>query len=219
MNIKYIEDSSEFLNLLYGRFNRLKHKDFLINRLSKSLKIEEYDLISNAILDEKLDKFKSMIKNVIQGDFLEKENRFVFLDSINNKELELENLSTGVKSLAILLKLLENRDITNKSMIVLDEPEIHLHPKWQLKFAEILILLQKEFELNIVINSHSPYFISAIQAYSKKYDSISDCKYYLANLSSENIAFFEDVTDNPGKIFDILSEPFDELDKIVYGEE
>lgn len=219
MNIKYIEDSSEFLNLLYGRFNRLKHKDFLINRLSKSLKIEEYDLISNAILDEKLDKFKSMIKNVIQGDFLEKENRFVFLDSINNKELELENLSTGVKSLALLLKLLENRDITNKSMIVLDEPEIHLHPKWQLKFAEILILLQKEFELNIVINSHSPYFISAIQAYSKKYDSISDCKYYLANLSSENIAFFEDVTDNPGKIFDILSEPFDELDKIVYGEE
>ena len=67
-----------------------------------------------------------------QGDFLEKDNKFVFLESASNQEIELENLSTGIKALAIILKLIENHDISDNSMIVLDEPEIHLHPKWQI---------------------------------------------------------------------------------------
>lgn len=78
-----------------------------------------------------------------QGDFLEKDNKFVFLESASNQEIELENLSTGIKALAIILKLVENHDISDNSMIVLDEPEIHLHPKWQIIFAEMLVLIQK----------------------------------------------------------------------------
>ena len=67
--------------------------------------------------------------------FLEKDNKFVFLESASNQEIELENLSTGIKALAIILKLIENHDISDNSMIVLDEPEIHLHPKWQIIFC------------------------------------------------------------------------------------
>ena len=135
-----------------------------------------------------------------QGDFLEKDNKFVFLESASNQEIELENLSTGIKALAIILKLIENHDISDNSMIVLDEPEIHLHPKWQIIFAEMLVLIQKEFNLNIVLTSHSPYFISAIEAYSAKYEIANKCKYYLSDLNEENMAVFEDVTRDTDKI-------------------
>ena len=149
-----------------------------------------------------------MIKNTLHGDILEKENKFVFFDDNINGEIELSNLSTGIKSFAIILKLIENFDIIDNSLIVLDEPEVHLHPKWQLVFAKILVLLQKEFDLNIVLASHSPYFINALEVYSAKYEIANKCKYYLATLNEENRAEFEDVTLNLEKVYTLLSEPF-----------
>lgn len=72
-----------------------------------------------------------------------------------------------MKSFIIIKTLLQNGSIDENGIIILDEPEIHLHPEWQLKFAEIIVLLQKEFGLNILLNTHSPYFLNAIEVYSK----------------------------------------------------
>jgi hypothetical protein len=33
--------------------------------------------------------------------------------------------------------------LDERTLIVLDEPEVHLHPNWQLKYAEIITLLVK----------------------------------------------------------------------------
>lgn len=196
-----------------------RHDEFLEKKLCKSLKSlknNSNNLINDDLLSQRLQQFKSRIIGLIQGDFVEKENKFVFLDSNIKKEIEIENLSTGIKSFAILLKLIENKDITDSSMIVLDEPEIHLHPMWQLKFAEILVLLQREFNLNIVITSHSPYFINAIEIYSKKYKITEKCNYYLASLNSKNNSLFENVSEDTSPIYDKLAAPFDELDEIFY---
>ncbi|MCD7892579.1 MAG: ATP-binding protein [Erysipelotrichaceae bacterium] len=218
IGIEHSNPYQDFMNLVFQGENVYDHRHFLISKLSQPLKGNNSDMISDALLDERLSTFQTMIKEVIQGDFIEKNKKFLFLDSHGQQEIELKNLSTGIKSLAILLKLIENREINDKSMVVLDEPEIHLHPKWQLKFAEILILMQKEFDLNIIITSHSPYFISAIQAYAKKHGSNDICEYYLSDLNHDDNAIFENVTNNVGKIFDKLSQPFDELDKIIYGD-
>lgn len=200
--------SERAMDMIFVRNESLKHADFLEIKLNKSLsKTSTNDLIGDALLTERLDEFKNKLLQLTQGDFLEKDNKFVFLESASNQEIELENLSTGIKALAIILKLIENHDISDNSMIVLDEPEIHLHPKWQIIFAEMLVLIQKEFNLNIVLTSHSPYFISAIEAYSAKYEIANKCKYYLSDLNEENMAVFEDVTRNTDKIYKKLAEP------------
>jgi hypothetical protein len=49
-------------------------------------------------------------------------------------------------------------------MIVLDEPEVHLHPNWQLKYAEIITLLVKN---NINCNRTRKY---KVQHYSRNRD-------------------------------------------------
>lgn len=195
------------INSFFGDTTKYRHDQALINKLSKSLKNND-SLIEEALFKKRIDKFLDMLKKNIHGDFVEKRDKFIFMDEIYNREIELSNLSTGIKSFAIIMKLLENRDIKDKSIILLDEPEIHLHPKWQLVFAEILILLHNEFNLNIVLTTHSPYFIRAIEVYSAKHEIADNCKYYLADLDDTYSAFFEDVTTNTEKIYTKLAEPF-----------
>ena len=107
--------------------------------------------------------------------------------------------------------------INDKTMLVLDEPEVHLHPKWQLIYAEILVLLQKEFDLNIIITTHSPYFINAIETYSAKNEVANRCKYYLAELDSEG-SVFRDVTRNTDAIYELLSKPLRKLNDLMYAD-
>lgn len=205
------ENQMDIFELLSMRQNVYTHNDILKNMLSKSTSNINESLIEKSKIEDRLNKFIKRMQDTLQGDILEKENKFVFYDRTSNCEIELGNLSTGIKMLTILLKLIERHDISDNSMIALDEPEIHLHPKWQIVFAEILVLLQKEFNLNIVLTSHSPYFINAIEVYSAKYEIADKCKYYLSDLNDNNMAIFEDVTRNTEKIFQKLAEPFQEL--------
>lgn len=48
-------------------------------------------------------------------------------------------------------------------------PEIQLHPKWQLLYAQLTVLLQREFNLSLMITTHSPYFLDAIDVFSTRY--------------------------------------------------
>lgn len=216
MDLKENGEQFNIFDFILKGTSVFSHDTMLVKKLSKSLKNDNSDLIKDSLLDQKLTKFKNIIKEIVQGDFIEKEEKFVFYDSLTKNEIEIQNLSTGIKSFAILLKLLENRDITKDSIIILDEPEIHLHPNWQLKFAETLLLLQKEFDLNIIITSHSPYFVRAMEVYSAKYNVADKCKYYLADLDQEYKAFFEDVTTNTELIYEKLAEPFQILADEIY---
>ncbi|VVM17606.1 hypothetical protein BSPWISOXPB_2973, partial [uncultured Gammaproteobacteria bacterium] len=62
---------------------------------------------------------------------------------------------------------------------MLDEPEVHLHPNWQLKYAEIITLLVKN-NINILVTTHSPYMIEALERYAEKYDIKDKTNFYLA---------------------------------------
>jgi len=94
-----------------------------------------------------------------------KNSKFVYRK--NGEDIDLKNLSTGLKTFAIIKMLLQNGTLEENGTIILDEPEIHLHPEWQLKFAELIVLLQKEFKMHILLTTHSPYFLKAVQVYSK----------------------------------------------------
>ena len=107
--------------------------------------------------------------------------------------------------------MLLNGSLTDGSVLILDEPEIHLHPKWQLVFAEIIVMLQKEFDMHILINTHSPYFLDAIEVYSSKHEIADKCKYYLAEVLDDEMSVMSDVSDDTERIYEKLSNPFQVL--------
>ena len=61
-------------------------------------------------------------------------------DNDSSKDIDVASLSTGLKAFVILKQLLINGNVQDKDVIVLDEPEIHLHPEWQLLYAEIKLI-------------------------------------------------------------------------------
>lgn len=67
----------------------------------------------------------------VEGTLAERDGRFWY-ETKNKKTVDIRNTSSGVKTLLIVARLIENGWIDENTIIVLDEPEIHLHPEWQL---------------------------------------------------------------------------------------
>lgn len=130
----------------------------------------------------------------------------------NADNLKIINIASGSKSFGILYLLLKTNLIKNDTIIVLDEPENHLHPEWQIKYAEILTLLVKE-NYHIVLTSHSPTFIHALATYAKEY-KIDNKKinFYLAKkIKKKNYSILKNVNNDIEKIYENLYAPNDLL--------
>ena len=128
----------------------------------------------------------------------------------------MRNVSSGLKPFLLLQRLLLNGSLEENGILVMDEPEVHLHPEWQLVYAELIVLLQKEFNMHILLNTHSPYFLDAIDVYSHKHDVAEKCKYYLAE-DNDGVAVISDASDNLDKLYGKLARPLQVLENERYG--
>lgn len=123
----------------------------------------------------------SLLGNMM-GDCLG-EGRFLYVDRMNlipkvevrGKELPIDKLSMGnlllfnhfISTLYRMYVVCERLqfpiDQVNKlpGVLLIDEIENHLHPKWQRK---IIYLIQKYFpNLQLIITTHSPFVVSSVQ--------------------------------------------------------
>ena len=188
-------------NTIYNHKNYLKYK--LIQKKGS--------LVDEIILNSKLEKFYLKLNELFEGDIiLSNRGNYVYRRKNKGNELNLINLSAGLKSFAVLKMLFINNTLQENGTIILDEPEIHLHPEWQIKFAELIVLLQKEFKMHILLTTHSPYFLKAIQVYSKKYKISNKCKYYMSELDGEQ-AILVDKTNKTDDLFYKLAISFENL--------
>lgn len=208
----YIDDPFviDKVRYTYGIDNSsLDHRGYLREKLNKE---NNANLIDEIIASNKLDNIYRKISTVISGDIVKnKRSGLGYQRKNTDKVLDVKNLSTGFKTFAILKTLLMNGTIEYNGTIILDEPEIHLHPEWQLLFAELIVLIQKEFGVHILLNTHSPYFLNAIEVYAVKYGINDRCKYYLAS-SQDDISTIGDVTNNIELIYSKLARPLQELE-------
>ena len=170
------------------------------------------NIVDEIVASNKFENIYNLVSSVCVGDVVRgKQTTWNYRISGTDKPIEVKNISTGLKTFAILKKLLTNGHIESNGTIILDEPEIHLHPEWQLIFAELIVLMQKEFGIHILLNTHSPYFLRALQVYSAKHNIADLCKYYLSDVNGD-MATIIDVTDNIEQIYAKLSRPLQHLE-------
>ena len=176
----------------------------------------KFDTIDN-ILGKKssYEKILENIKREISGDMEYDKKLKKLLYKKNGKEFDIKNIATGIKSFGILELLLKNERLDEKTILIIDEPEVHLHPKWQIRYAELLTLISKSLKVKILLNSHSPYFIRALSIYGKKYEYQDYINFYTSiednNITTEVVEAKNDLTD----IFEVLMEPYDILENIL----
>ena len=169
----------------------------------------------NILNEEKLFKIEEKLNKIVDGKFLKKDFGVYFYRNKSGKEINIKNLSTGFKVFSIIKLLIQNNQLSENGTIILDEPEIHLHPEWQLKFAELIVLLQKEFSMHILLTTHSPYFLNAIEVFSERHKIDDKCKYYVAE-NEGNSGVIKDITGNTNIIFKKMARPFQDLENIRY---
>lgn len=208
--VDYLNVSSRFTKNVLSELDRniidtikKSQHEQLINKMA-----EIFDAVENK---DKLKEIRELLSRAYSGRTIRKNNLYFYNDG--NSDIEFRNLSTGLKSFALIERLLESGKLKSKDVLILDEPEIHLHPEWQLVYAEIIVILQKKFDLTVLITTHSPYFLEAIDVYSKTHNSENILNYYLAENTQNGCSSIEEVTGKLNLIYEKMYYPLKRLDE------
>jgi len=152
----------------------------------------------------------------LAGLFDVEAQRFFFMKDQSEERLDILNLASGAKVLALFYLLAKNSFISPSNLLIIDEPENHLHPEWQVRLAELLIDLVCDGGVKVLVTSHSPYFIAAVKEFSTKRNILNTkTNLYFAELG-ENGSTIKNVQEYDSKedqIFKSLYGAYEFLDK------
>lgn len=132
--------------------------------------------------------YKSL-SQILNGESVIEEDRIrkskLSYRRIDGKIFDLKDCATGIKSFSILQLLLKNGFLQKDTLLIIDEPEAHLHPQWIVEYARMIVLLHKEIGVKFFIASHSTDMISAIRYIAAKEEVQDSLNFYLAENSEE----------------------------------
>lgn len=152
---------TETVNLLNDiAENRLTHKPY-----SRS-KVLSIDLFDDNLIERELE----IIKHLEQLDIIS-------LDGIkinkNNTSLSLSDVSSGEFHLIISMIGIFSK-IEDNSIILIDEPEISLHPNWQMQYITFLKkVFSKNASCQFIITSHSHFIVSDLEGNSSSVTALN----------------------------------------------
>lgn len=213
-SISYIDDPFIVDQLDFGNsihVSDLDHRQDLKRKLTR--RASEDFSVDELLAEEKLKVVMDRFNQICGGDLIQAEGRYFQYQSPDlSKPIPVKDMSTGMKSFLILKELLLNGQLEENGIVVLDEPEVHLHPAWQIAFARIIVELQKAFHLNFLITTHSVEFLTAIEHFSQNSGMEKICHYYYLDTNPESgMSVSVETSDSLDVIYRNLSTPYLEL--------
>lgn len=166
-------DSPIYLKIKKGLERNSRNRNFMVR---KDLYLSGYPEYIDKIygyLDKEFigtpffEKLAEELKSLIDGSFKIASSGDIQYQTESGGSFPLSLVATGVSNIGLLEFLLRNNTITKGSFLFIDEPEAHLHPKWQVKLVNVLYEIAKG-GANIVIATHSIDVIKAAEILLKK---------------------------------------------------
>lgn len=189
------------------------HKSSLLKKL-----IKRRDIVNTLVNEETFQTIEEKLNSILVDDIIPKDGKYV----LSSDGLDIINLAMGSKLFAIIKMLLKNGSINKHTILILDEPESHLHPEWQNIFSEIVAILVKEIGIKVIITSHSPNFVLGIQAYSMKYNLEKITNFYVTEKVDEYLVNYKNVNENLNVIYSDFAKYFSKIkalyDNLTCGE-
>lgn len=132
-----------------------------------------------------------VLKGILGGDVVLSDDDFMPVKQLHFKredglDIPLKQAATGLVSFSYLARLLENGYLREGTLLIIDEPEAHLHPKWIVEYARILVMLQKCLNLKILLSTHNPDMLAAIDAVARKHGVVNSTNFYFATSDKDN---------------------------------
>ncbi len=159
------------------------------------------------------------IEEILEGEIQASEEEFGPPDLLykrkDGKEFILQECATGLKSMAILQTLLKNGFLHKDSFLIIDEPEAHLHPKWVVEYARLIVFLNQRIGVRFLIASHHPDMISALKYISEKEKNSDRLNFYLAESDGDFQYNYTHLGVEIEKIFESFNIALERID--LYG--
>ena len=187
-----VEPVKNFLNMILLSYQK-EHRQHREEEINKNPQLGEYVKLADFLE-----------KEILQGTvgFETSEREELLFQPKENIKLEMPIVSSMVKELAPLVLCLRYL-VEPYELLIIDEPEMNLHPAAQLEIAEFLAMLVNA-GLHVLITTHSPYIVDHLAnlMQAAKHDDPDSIKemFYLerteAFLSQEKVSvyLFEDGT-------------------------
>jgi len=120
--------------------------------------------IDNAVVDNKyIASLNAMLlKHLgysLQVDYNDGLFHFWLVDKGWQNYYDFSMLSSGEQSFLLIVMSLYGYDMENGFMII-DEPEIHLHPQMQKKFIDMVDDMSEKWKMQFIVATHSPIMIN-----------------------------------------------------------
>lgn len=124
--------------------------------------------ITEEMLQGRMDRFKNAFDDMFINNI-----KYKGIDNINGnieilfekkgKEISIDDLSSGEKQIVFRgAFLLQDKEALNGAVVLIDEPEISMHPKWQQKILDYyrkLFLDNNKQTSQIIVSTHSNFVI------------------------------------------------------------
>ena len=135
---------------------------YIATRKNYLATIEE-DLTMKEVTNKVVNEINSIF-NILELDaklkgFSKDEKTMPIFENSAGEEFDINDLSSGEKQLflrTLSIKMLE----PNNSIILIDEPELSLHPKWQQRIIEVYKKIGENNQ--IIVATHSPHILGSI---------------------------------------------------------
>lgn len=179
-----------------------------LNNLLKNSNSNSFSEFTNLITDEIIGG------EAVYDDSFLSVNEFVYKRS-DGSIFNLLDCATGIKSFGIVQLLLKNGSLNDKTLLIIDEPESHLHPQWIIEYARLIVLLNKHIGMKFFIASHNPDMVSAIKFIAEKEQVDDTTNFYLAEKYSKFNYTFKNLNKEIDPIFESFNIAFERMH--LYG--
>jgi len=123
----------------------------------------EQDNTKRQDLDYKFDTTLEKINNLLPAINLIRTDIGFSINNLNRELIEEDKISSGESELISLAieVLVYSRSSDQNKILLLDEPDVHLHPDLQDKFVRFIESTAEEFDFKVVLATHSTAIVGA----------------------------------------------------------
>ncbi len=160
--LPYLEKDIFYIPMIENNIKDVKESLLAFYR-KKSRELDSHSKALKEIQEYMKNIFESMNLSFALEDINDviKDKEEVTFENFKGDIFNIENLSTGESTLLSKILYLFLKEIKN-GVILIDEPELSLHPSWQNRILKIYENFAKENNCQVIIATHSPHIIAQV---------------------------------------------------------
>lgn len=196
---------------VWTRMGRLpEHRAALVRTLRSKA---GSDIIGQLVANDRSRQLEDILREVLKGSFRMENGQLRYQE--DGLDLSAWNLATGMKTFSVIQLLLDRGLLGSRTLLLIDEPEVHLHPEWQLTYAQLLAMLVKCCGVNVVLTTHSFQFLASIQAFKQEYEVPGHFYSFERSQAGGGVAV-RDVSDTLEEVYRPMAAAFDKADDLYW---